>query len=119
MHLVLRIISEQQGELYSVKDGGTLSFIKEIIPTNFNIKTNPIKAIIISANLHFWKTVDFQKDLTEASESRGARPPCAWPCGEPADRPWSMRALADLVWLSSRPTRGTLHPTPLAEALIH
>ena len=65
MYSVLRIISEQQGELYSVKTGGTLSFKKEITPANFNIKTNPIKAIIISANLHFWKTIDFKKDLTE------------------------------------------------------
>ena len=26
---------------------------------------------------------------------------------------------ADLAWLSSRPTRGALHPTPLAEAPLH
>ena len=63
MYLVLRIISEQQGELYSVKAGGTLSFRKEVSPVNFNIKTDPIKAIIISTNLHFWKTMDFEKDL--------------------------------------------------------
>ena len=36
--------------------------------------------------------------------------------GEPADRPRSTCALADLVWLSSRPTRGALHPVPLDEA---
>jgi len=38
--------------------------------------------------------------------------------GEPADHPRSMRALADLAWLSSWPTQGALHPTPLAEALL-
>ena len=50
---------------------------------------------------------------------RAARPARASPRGEPADRPRSTRALADLAWLSSRPTRGALHPTPLAEALLH
>jgi hypothetical protein len=63
MYLVLRIISEQQGELYNVKAGGTLSFTKEVSSINFNIKTDPIKAIIISTNLHFWKTIGFEKDL--------------------------------------------------------
>jgi hypothetical protein len=63
MYLVLRIISEQQGELYSAKSEGTLSFIKEVSSINFNIKTDPIKAIIISTNLHFWKTIGFEKDL--------------------------------------------------------
>ena len=57
--------------------------------------------------------------VTAAFESRGARPARASPRGEPADRPRSTRALADLAWLSSRPTRGALHPTPLAEALLH
>ena len=41
------------------------------------------------------------------------------PVENQADRPRSTRALADLAWLSSRPTRDALHPTPLAEALLH
>ena len=49
-----------------------------------------------------------------------ARGPCAPRSrGEPADRPRSTCALADLAWLSSRPTRDVLHPTPLAEAFLH
>ena len=59
------------------------------------------------------------KRRNAAFESRGARPARASPRGEPADRPRSTRALADLAWLSSRPTRDALHPTPLAEALLH
>ena len=55
--------------------------------------------------------------VIEASKSRGARPSCASPREEPADRPRSTRALADfLAWLSSRSTRGAVHPTSLAEA---
>ena len=46
---------------------------------------------------------------------RAARPTRASPRGEPADGPWSTRSLADLTWLSSRPTRNALRPTPLAE----
>ena len=57
--------------------------------------------------------------VTTASELRVARPARASPRGEPADRPRSTSALADLAWLSSRPTRDALHPTPLAEALLH
>ena len=57
--------------------------------------------------------------VATASDSRGARPARASPRGEPANRPRSTRALADLAWLSSRPTRDALHPTPLAEALLH
>ena len=57
-------------------------------------------------------------DVT-ASDYRVARPASAAPCGEPADDQGSTRALADLAWLSSRPTRDALHPTPLAEALLH
>ena len=34
-------------------------------------------------------------------------------------RPRSTRELAHLAWLSSRPTRGALHPTPFAEAPLH
>ena len=43
----------------------------------------------------------------------------ASPRGEPADRPQSTCALAELAWLSARPTRGALHSTPLAEASLH
>ena len=57
--------------------------------------------------------------VAEAFEFRCARPAHASPRGEPADRPQSMCVLADLAWLSSRPTRGALHPTQLAEALFH
>ena len=49
------------------------------------------------------------------SMARSAR---ASPRGEPADRPQSTCALADLAWLSSQPTRGALHPMPLAQALL-
>ena len=69
MYLVLRIVSEQQGELYSVKTGGTLSFLREVSPVNFNIKTDPIKAIIISVNLHFWKSMDLEKELLVEKQS--------------------------------------------------
>ena len=41
--------------------------------------------------------------------SRAARPARASPRGEPADLPRSTRALTDLAWLSSRPTRDGLH----------
>ena len=54
-----------------------------------------------------------------AFDSRAARPPRASPREEPADRPRSTHALSDLAWLSSRPTRDALHPTPLAETLVH
>ena len=57
--------------------------------------------------------------VATASEFRVARPARASPRGEQADRPRSTRALADLAWLSLRPTRGALHPTPLAEAPLH
>ena len=43
---------------------------------------------------------------------RGAQPMRASPRGEPADGPRSMRSLSDLAWLSSRPPRNALHPTP-------
>ena len=54
-----------------------------------------------------------------ASSSWAVLPARASPRGEPANRLHSTWALADLAWLSSRPMRGTLHPTPLAEALLH
>ena len=57
--------------------------------------------------------------VVEAFKFHGARPARASPRGEPADRPQSTYALADLACLSSWPTRGALHPTPLAEALLH
>ena len=57
--------------------------------------------------------------LTMAFESRARWPARASPCGEPADQPRSTSSLAELAWLSSRPTRGALHPTPCAEAHLH
>ena len=54
-----------------------------------------------------------------ASELRAARPAHASPCGEPIDRQWSTRALADFAWFSLQPRRGVLHPTPCAEARHH
>ena len=69
MYLALRICSEQLGELYSVKVGGTLSFIKKVNSDNFDIKIVPIKAIVISPTLHFWKSVDYEKDLTIEKKS--------------------------------------------------
>ena len=54
--------------------------------------------------------------VTIAFASCAARPARASPRQKPAVHPWSTRALVDLTWLSARPTRGALHPTPLAEA---
>ena len=51
-----------------------------------------------------------------ASQSRGVRPARASPRIELADRPRSTGAPDNLAWLSSRPTRGVLHLTPLDEA---
>ena len=51
---------------------------------------------------------------TKGSYFHGARPARASPRGEPADRPWSTHYAADLARLSL-----SLHPTPLAEALLH
>ena len=56
--------------------------------------------------------------ITDVFEFCGARSACAAPRREPADRLQSTCALADLAW-SSWPTRGALHPTPLAEVLFH
>ena len=50
---------------------------------------------------------------------RATRPARALPGVEPTDGPRSTRALADLAWLSSRPTRNTLHPTSLAVTRPH
>ena len=60
-----------------------------------------------------------QHVVIDAFMFRGVRPASASPREEPADCRQSTCALADLAWLSSRQTRGTLHPTPLAEALLH
>ena len=60
-----------------------------------------------------------RNDVTKAFEFSGAQPARASFRGEPADRPQSTCALADLAWLSSQPTRGALYPTPLAQALLH
>ena len=60
-----------------------------------------------------------QNVVVTAFDFRGVQPARASPRGEPADGPRSTRALSDLAWLSSRPTRDALHPTPLAEALLH
>ena len=54
-----------------------------------------------------------------AFNPRGARRARASPQGEQAVGPRSTRALADLAWLSSRLTSDALHPTSLAEALLH
>ena len=63
--------------------------------------------------LRLWRLV------VSAFESRAARPLRASPREGSADRPRSTRALVDLAWLSSRPTRGALYSTPLAEALLN
>ena len=60
-----------------------------------------------------------QSAVIKAVEFRGERSACGSPHGGPAVRPRSTHALADLAWLSALPTQGTLHPTPLAEALLH
>ena len=57
--------------------------------------------------------------VAAAFESRAAYPARASPRGELAHRPRGTRALADLALLASRPTRDALHPTPLAEVILH
>ena len=57
--------------------------------------------------------------VATACDPRGTHRVRASPRREPAYGPQSTRALADLAWLSSRQTRDTFHPTPLAEALLH
>ena len=57
-----------------------------------------------------------QNNASKASEAHAARPTHASPCGEPAGRPRSTSALAELAWLSLQPTRSALHHTLLAEA---
>ena len=51
-----------------------------------------------------------RKFLFTAFESHGAHRARFSPRGETADRPRSTCALADLEWLSSRPSRNGLHP---------
>ena len=64
-------------------------------------------------------TTAASKSVIKAFEPREARPARGSPRGEPVDRPWSTRALADSAWLSSRPTRCAFHPTPLPEYIFH
>ena len=59
-----------------------------------------------------------QNAVARAFSFCATRPARYSPCGDLADRPRSTRVLADLALLSLRPTRGALHPTPLAEALL-
>jgi len=61
----------------------------------------------------------FRNAAFKAFEFPGARPARASPRGKPANRPQSRCPPADLAWLSSQPTRGALHPTPIAEAPLH
>ena len=66
------------------------------------------------------RRVRLRSVIAEAFEFRGARPGRASPLGEPADRPRSTHcALAELAWLSARPTRRALHPPLLDEDLLH
>ena len=76
------------------------------------------------ARLHFNATspgrrLQLQHDVVEVSEFGAGRSARASVREIAAMRPRSMRALADLAWLSSRPTQGAVHPTPLAEAFLH
>ena len=65
MRVVLRICSEQKGELYSISTNGRLSIIKEVNPDNLDLRANPIKAVVLSNTFHFWKSVNFEKKLVE------------------------------------------------------
>ena len=60
----------------------------------------------------------FRNLMVTVVDSRAARPNVASPRGEPTDGPRRTRLLTDLAWLSSRPTRDALRPTPLAEPLF-
>ena len=57
--------------------------------------------------------------VTLEPKYRVARPARASTRAEPANRPRSTRALADLAWLSSRQLSDALHPTLLAMAPLH
>ena len=65
MRVALRICSEKKSELYNIKTDGTLSFIKEVNPDSSDLQVSPVKAIIFSTNLHFWKSVDYEKKLIQ------------------------------------------------------
>jgi len=65
------------------------------------------------------RRLQLRNNVSKASEAHAAQPTLASPCGEPAGRPRSTSALAEFAWLSLQPTRSALHPTPLAEALLH
>ena len=61
--MALRICSDQKSELYNFKTDGTLLFIKEVSPHSLGFKASSIKAVIFSTNLHFWKSVNYEKKL--------------------------------------------------------
>ena len=63
MRMALRICSDQKSELYNFKTDGTLLFIKEVSPHSLGFKASSIKAVIFSTNLHFWKSVNYEKKL--------------------------------------------------------
>ena len=65
MHVALRICSEKKSELYNIKTDGALSFIKEVNPDSSDLQVSSVKAIIFSTNLHFWKSVDYEKKLIQ------------------------------------------------------
>ena len=65
MRVALRICSEKKSELYNIKTDGTLSFIKEVNPDSSDLQVSSVKAIIFSTNLHFWKSVDYEKILIQ------------------------------------------------------
>lgn len=65
MRVVLRICSEQEGELYSISPNGTLSIIKEVGPESLDLRSNNVKAVVLSNTFHFWKSVNFERKLIE------------------------------------------------------
>jgi hypothetical protein len=65
MRVVLRICSEQKGELYSISTNGRLSILKEVNPDNLDLRLNSIKAVVLSNTFYFWKSVNFEKKLIE------------------------------------------------------
>ena len=65
MRVVLRICSEQKGELYSISTDGTLSIIREVSPENLELRANTIKALVLSNTFHFWKSVNYERKLIE------------------------------------------------------
>ena len=65
MRVILRICSEQKGELYSISTDGTLSIIREVSPENLELRANTIKALVLSNTFHFWKSVNYERKLIE------------------------------------------------------